>query len=293
MGGDRTCPDDCPLAVWANLAPTDRPAQRKPVAERLYKQGFTMHTIATQLGVHVDTISEDLREFSDTPKIKKQPKTASNPKGAGRPKGRRDSHKSDKSKTQAAALLFLDQGWTREKVVAQTGLGEHEVQLAIERERGRREPQISRDDLSMSAQQKFDSAIRQEKARLAVSFRQEVSNKVKEFVDATVLPQWRQQIDEAKQLFARRRALMDKDTFDTIRRALHPDSRHSISDQKLHEAFIAFMKLEKFLIDEKDSPTKFEPPLPDSWQGWEAAKQKAMQERRARYAAGRSAVKVR
>ena len=38
---------------------------------------------------------------------------------------------------------------------------------------------------------------------------------------------------------------MDKDIFSTIRRALHPDSRNSISDKKLAEAFRAFMGLEK------------------------------------------------
>jgi hypothetical protein len=42
---------------------------------------------------------------------------------------------------------------------------------------------------------------------------------------------------------------MNKDTFNMIRRALHPDSRNSISDKKLGEAFAAFMAL-KF---EKDS----------------------------------------
>jgi hypothetical protein len=37
--------------VWANLSLTDQKAQRKPIAEKLYKQGFTMEQIATQLGV--------------------------------------------------------------------------------------------------------------------------------------------------------------------------------------------------------------------------------------------------
>jgi hypothetical protein len=38
---------------------------------------------------------------------------------------------------------------------------------------------------------------------------------------------------------------VDKDTFNTIRRALHPDSCNSISDKKLADAFRAFMALEK------------------------------------------------
>ena len=66
-----------------------------------------------------------------------------------------------------------------------------------------------------------------------------------------VLPYWRQQIEEAKTLYDRRKGLMSKDTFNTIRRALHPDSRNSISDKKLGEAFDAFMGLEKFLLNDR------------------------------------------
>ena len=43
---------------------------------------------------------------------------------------------------------------------------------------------------------------------------------------------------------------MDKDTFNTIRRALHPDSRNSISDKKLADASRAFMASEKYILNE-------------------------------------------
>jgi hypothetical protein len=85
MGGDRTCPDDCPLAVWTGLDPDDRKVQRKAIAERLYKQRFTMEQIAKQLSVSEATIHRDLNSF--TVKELKPAKTASNPRGAGRPKG--------------------------------------------------------------------------------------------------------------------------------------------------------------------------------------------------------------
>ena len=48
---------------------------------------MTMEQIATQLGVTNQTISNDLREFSNDLEIKKPAKTPGNPKGAGRPKG--------------------------------------------------------------------------------------------------------------------------------------------------------------------------------------------------------------
>ena len=84
MGGDRTCPDDCPLAVWQGLSEPDRKAKRKPIAERLYKQGFTMQTIATQLGVATWTISKDLKEFS--PEVKTSRPKGGWPKGSTKPR---------------------------------------------------------------------------------------------------------------------------------------------------------------------------------------------------------------
>jgi hypothetical protein len=284
MGGDRTCPNDCPLAVWTNLAPADRKAQRKPIAERLYKQGFTMEAIATQLGVAQRTISRDLESLD----IMSKP---SRPKG-GRPKGSTKSRSGPKPERRTttpaieatAASLVLDHGKTYEQVKDQLGLESvNTVKTSVAREEGRRDPQIDRGELSQTAQQKFDAAIRQHQAKLDASFRIKIEDEIRRRIDEIVLPHWKQKIEQAQELFNRRRGLMDKDTFNTIRRALHPDSRNSISDRKLGEAFDQFMALEKYLLNEKDSPTEF-PDLPKTWQDWERAKQRATAERKARRA---------
>jgi hypothetical protein len=112
-------------------------------------------------------------------------------------------------------------------------------------------------------------------------------------VDETIIPDWREKINQAHKLYERRRALMDKDTFNTIRRALHPDSRQSISDNKLGQAFDAFMSLEKYLLNEKDSPTVFGDTLPRSYADWEAAKRKTTAARKEKYTSSRSAVRPR
>jgi hypothetical protein len=122
--------------------------------------------------------------------------------------------------------------------------------------------------LSMSAQEKLDAAVRQEKKRLASEFERRVQDEINKRVDEMVLPHWKEQIKQAKTLYDRRKALMDKETFNTIRRALHPDSRNAISDKKLGEAFDAFMRLEKYLLNEKDSPTEFSD-LPASAAEWD------------------------
>jgi hypothetical protein len=55
----------------------------------------------------------------------------------------------------------------------------------------------------------------------------------------------------------------------------------------LGEAFDTFMSLEKFLLDEKDSPTDLSG-LPETLADWDKAKQDAIKERRARRAKGLS-----
>jgi hypothetical protein len=68
---------------------------------------------------------------------------------------------------------------------------------------------------------------------------------------------------------------------------LHPDSRISISDKKLAEAFDEFMRLEKFLLNEKDSPTQWGD-LPSSLAEWDK-----MRARRPKQTSSPSAVRRR
>ena len=50
--------------------------------------------------------------------------------------------------------------------------------------------------------------------------------------------------EEAKRIYERRRGFMNKAAFRLIWSALHPDSRRSITDKKLAEAFDAFAGME-------------------------------------------------
>ena len=136
--------------------------------------------------------------------------------------------------------------------------------------------------LSLSTQQKLDAAIRQHQRKLDAQFEQRVLDEVKKRIDEIVLPHWKKQIDQAQELYKRRRGAMDKATFNKIRRGLHPDSRNSISDKALGEAFDTFMSLEKFLLDEKDSPTDVGSGLPGTWDEWEKAKRETTAARRAK-----------
>ena len=273
MGGDRTCPDDC--------SPARRAEHRKTVAEQLYKDGETMEQIATQLGVSQQTIGRDLESLSIVDKPQR-------PKG-GRPKGSKRKRKHEAVEAVVASLV-LDEGKTHAEVRAETGVSDTVVRHAVAREEGRREaePTITPEMLSMTAQQKLDAAIRQHERAVDQKFEERVREEARKRVDEIVLPHWKQKIDQAQQLYAKRKALMDKETFNIIRRALHPDSRNAISDRKLGEAFDTFMALEKYLLNEKDSPTHIGD-LPNTLAEWD--KMRSATRRAA--AAGRTAMKPR
>lgn len=284
-GGDRTCPGDCPLAVWATLSLTDRKAQRKPIAEKLYKQGFTMEAIATQLGVTHATISYDLKEFVSDLQIKKPTKTDANPKGAGRPKGSKSKPRAESApqavKREERVAVLMDAGKTAHEIAADLGVVVRAANQAMEHVKIKREAEAIIDPatLSLSAQEKLASATRQHARKLDAAFERRVSDDLRRRLDEIILPHWKQQIEEAKRIYERRKGIMDKATFNRIRRALHPDSRNSISDKVLSDAFDTFMGLEKFLLDEKDSPTDFAD-VPNTLAEWDAMKQKAGVERR-------------
>jgi len=264
MSTNTTCgPDGCPLVAFSDLTPAEQREQRARKAKIMSERGFTEQQIAKQFGVDRSTISRDLSEFVHDAQIKKPAKTAANPKGAGRPKGKRE--KKPGVKQAQRSVNTTPENWDHFKRQA---LEQGYASAAEKLGELIAEPEIDRSMLSMTAQEKLDAAIRQHKHRLDLAFKQQVQDMVRQRVDEFVLPHWKKQIEEAKTLYERRKSLMDKETFNIIRRALHPDSRASISDKKLAEAFDTFMRLEKYLLNEKDSPTDFGG-LPSSLAEWD------------------------
>src|SRR5262249_25491475 len=66
----------------------------------------------------------------------------------------------------------------------------------------------------------------------------------------TVLGAWRHVVQ------SRESGIMTHANFKFIRSCVHPDSRKSASDEKLHRAFRVFNRLEYVLCDEVELPTK-------------------------------------
>jgi ParB-like chromosome segregation protein Spo0J len=255
---------------------------RKRIATYLYtQQNWKQQEIADAMNVSQKQISRDL-EGLDMASKPPRPK-GGRPKGSGKSRGgpKPERRTTTSAVEQTAASLVLDQKKSYEEAADACGLQSVQtVKTAVAREEGRRDPNVDPSKLPLTAQQKFDAAVRPYKAKLDANFIVKVEEEVRKRIDEIVLPHWKEKIAQAQKLYERRRGLMDKETFNTIRRALHPDSRQSISDKKLGEAFDTFMGLEKYLLDEKSSPTDLSG-LPNSWAEWEAAKRKATEERRA------------
>lgn len=267
---------------------------RKRIAKYLYvQQSWKMQEIADALNVSQKTISLDL-DGVYTSGINSERQSKRGRVNEGRPKGSTKKSQEVEEKHNKVREL-AGQGMSPSQIAPQVDLTPRMVDRVLEvkraeekgEEKGRREaladPPIDPSTLSMSAQQKFDAAVRQHKARLDANFRFAVDQEVIKRIDEIVLPHWKEKIAEAQTLYEKRRALMDKDTFNTIRRALHPDSRQSISDKKLGEAFDTFMGLEKYLLNEKDSPTDLSG-LPNSWAEWEEARRRTTADRKRRRA---------
>jgi len=287
--GDAADAERLKLAIASNVGfkPMTKD-DRKHIAEYLYgKREWTMERIGEALGVGQGTISKDLGNSFQGNKLKPA-KTTSNPKGAGRPKGTRlkaEPVKFGRDVREKVATLVLDEGKTFKEAEAETGVSNIVARTAVAHEQGRRraqaDPPIDPDTLSFSARQKFDAAIRQHKRKLELEFEPRVQQRLQDLLGDTVLPAYNKSYVEYQEVTKTRKGLMDKATFNKIRRCLHPDSRQSVSDDRLHDAFQLFSKMELLLLDESQYPTAtFN--MPRTYEELMALKRKVQEARRAK-----------
>jgi transposase len=285
-GGDRTCPDSCLLAVWHGLSTEGRKAQRKAIAEGLYKQNYTMEYIATQLGVSHPTIVRDLKEFVHDEQT--QPRTSERGrKGEGRPKG---SGKKDKPQrvdpdvAEAIATARLDEGKSEEEIRAETGVGVQLIRTVVAREQGRREaePTITPDMLSLTAQQKLEAAIKQHKKKLDAGYWDAVQRECRKHIEGVWLPSCQKRLEHAQAIIdSRTKGVMPRSMFKKILACLHPDSRKSTSEERLNQVFNEFEKLELILCSKEETPVA---PIafPRTWEEAKEWKRKVAEARRAK-----------
>lgn len=94
-------------------------------------------------------------------------------------------------------------------------------------------------------------------------------------VEAAMSQARRMQAD-ARRILDSRKGIMTSADYDLIRSCLHPDSRLSVTDEKLATAFRTFNALELVLLDEKSFPTASSLPSLDELRRMKQAKDRAV-----------------
>lgn len=250
-GGNRVCPDNCLWATWHKL-PDDQKTKerRRPIVKVLREQGYTQEAIALQLGVSHQTVGRDIETLSMMDNVKGQGKdTLGRKRSTGRPKNTRKPGEKQKQRS----INAKPEDWQRFKEKAEAK-GKSAAEILGELIA---EPVIERADLSMSAQEKFDAAIRQYKRKLDAEFELRVLEECNKRLNELSLPAYVAEMAKLEHSITSRKGIMTEETFKLILRCLHPDKSASV--EKHNRAFHEFNSLEKRLLNEKESPTVFRP----------------------------------
>jgi hypothetical protein len=187
-------------------------------------------------------------------------------------------------KAAPIVIALHDQGLTSSQIAEQTGVSQRQIRHIREEEEIRRkakaeEPEITPEMLSLTAQQKLDLAIKQQIKKLEQEYTAKVEAAAWRYLDLTV-EQWNKEQAEAKRIMHTREGFMTKKTYKLILSCLHPDRVSNELKERYGDAFREFNKLEKFLLDEKDSPTQFVR-IPTNRAEWEKARAETSAARKA------------
>jgi lambda repressor-like predicted transcriptional regulator len=161
---------------------------------------------------------------------------------------------------QADKIAALhDAGLSTKDIASEVGMGERNVSVTLREELVKRQAvatMVSPDTLSLSAQQKLEAAIRQHKRQLDLEFEQRVQAEVQSRLEATILPHYNEKYNLYMSVIKARKGIMDRASYRKILAALHPDRQLDPALKKrAADAFNLFTKIEKLVLDEKESPT--------------------------------------
>lgn len=194
------------------------------------------------------------------------------------PAAKEKKSRAPKEHPSAATVINLhDKGLSDKAIAQQTGIPARQVRHSIEEEHIRRDerqkvPEILPDMLAnLSDRKKVELAIKQQTEKLEKEYRIKVDTELRRRLELKS-EEWRKERAEHQRVMNARRGFMTRVMYKKILACLHPDW---VTDEKqkarYEEAFREFAKLEKCILDEKESPTKY-PDFPKTVAEWEALK---------------------
>lgn len=168
----------------------------------------------------------------------------------------------------AMAKAVLDEGKTLQDVAEEFGVGSVQV-VKIAVAKGRVEPNIDPATLSLTAQKKFDIALRQATVRIEAEYEAKFRQHLREHFDGYLLPKYRKLEAEAQKMIRHRKGVMKLATYRLILRCLHPDHLGMDADPKVvdrfNEATRIFTGMKAVLVAEDENPTALETTVPKDW----------------------------
>lgn len=133
-------------------------------------------------------------------------------------------------------------------------------------------PAIDIASLSPSARERFEAAKRQMERKVESDFNARVSEATEKFINEHILPLYKKRLDDADRIRNAYRGIMTRQEYNLLLSCLHPDSRASVSDERLSEAFQLLRSKEIVFLPGADTAT---PSVPLANSFAEAIKRKA------------------
>lgn len=206
-----------------------------------------------------DEVCTPIQTFASWIQVKKSlPKPPSTPKPEPEPVTYKRHERYDE------VVALFDQGFSVADIAEETGMGNRskpsrQIRHILEREKIERHVKaesapLDWESIPATAKQKLEIAQRQIRHELEAEVQARVTTEIKRIFERTR--------NEYEALKAKTDRILDAHTgvftkaeFGGIQACLHPDSRLSVSDEKLAEAFRLFRSAEDVLVGEKEQPT--------------------------------------
>lgn len=231
------------------------------------RKGEVNRQIAKKLNVGHDTVAKAKKLAKEAPDLAEKVKKGEMTLGAAYKKMTgKDANLADHYAATKVVAAF-DRGLTLKQIAAETGIGQRQVRHIVDDEKKKRKaiadakPDIDAKTLSMSAQEKLETAVKQHKKKLDSEHDERVRVEAVARADEVIVFALDRAKKEARDMQAtlalahkviqQKGGLMTKVTYNLIRSCLHPDSRKSVSDDRLSKAFHAFETMEKLIGEDK------------------------------------------
>jgi hypothetical protein len=246
-----------------------------------------------------DTLEKEVVSGKTSVKAAAKKARASKPRAKGQTKRKSDP---DIEKRNEQIIALHDKGKSQPEIVKELGAPHKAVRHVIEGEEKKRQgkaealadPEIKREDLSKTSQEKLDAAIRQHKKKLDLEYDEKVRLAVVARINESMLPWWVKKLETIQGNIdrARRKGIMNASQFKMIKSAIHPDRipdqcdpKQWLEDQKKRntDAFSFFNGLELLLVSKDVMPTPVPSPtdVPRTYADLMKRKQEVTETRRA------------